>query len=186
MNTIAAKNDLKLACAEMPATLAVEPWEVLAALLSSVRVISIINFRMLVYEYVNNGNLEQWLHGAMCQCRYLTWEACMKVLLGNAKAGFVSHFRGFVSLAVVKVPPCHEGKRWESNGSSLCDSDQELMELKDTMNLESSYNEKIGELMNGFYTQPSVGGTVGEDACLIAVFSPSFSPGDASLVELRL
>ncbi|XP_057798303.1 probable receptor-like protein kinase At5g18500 [Salvia miltiorrhiza] len=42
--------------------------------------------RLLVYEYVNNGNLEQWLHGAMCQHGYLTWEARMKVLLGTAKA----------------------------------------------------------------------------------------------------
>ncbi|CAL5415155.1 unnamed protein product [Camellia sinensis] len=42
--------------------------------------------RMLVYEYVNNGNLEQWLHGAMHQHGYLTWEARMKVLLGTAKA----------------------------------------------------------------------------------------------------
>ncbi|KAG5544467.1 hypothetical protein RHGRI_017029 [Rhododendron griersonianum] len=118
---------------------------------------------MLVYEYVNNGNLEQWLHGAMCQYRYLTWEARMKVLLGTAclftpshrdikssniliddnfnakKSDFgltkypadwtslyiMNHFRGFVSLAVVKVPPCHEGKHWESNGLSLRDFDQE-------------------------------------------------------------
>ncbi|GMH13120.1 hypothetical protein Nepgr_014961 [Nepenthes gracilis] len=42
--------------------------------------------RMLVYEYVNNGNLEQWLHGAMRQRGHLTWEARMKVLLGTAKA----------------------------------------------------------------------------------------------------
>ncbi|KAJ9172873.1 hypothetical protein P3X46_016068 [Hevea brasiliensis] len=42
--------------------------------------------RMLVYEYVNNGNLEQWLHGAMCHHGTLTWEARMKVLLGTAKA----------------------------------------------------------------------------------------------------
>ncbi|OWM63249.1 hypothetical protein CDL15_Pgr010649 [Punica granatum] len=42
--------------------------------------------RMLVYEYVNNGNLEQWLHGAMRQYGHLTWEARMKVLLGTAKA----------------------------------------------------------------------------------------------------
>lgn len=44
------------------------------------------NFRLLVYEYVNNGNLEQWLHGAMRQHGYLTWEARMKILLGTAKA----------------------------------------------------------------------------------------------------
>ncbi|CAN1312969.1 Probable receptor-like protein kinase At5g18500 [Linum perenne] len=43
-------------------------------------------FRMLVYEYVNNGNLEQWLHGAMRHHGYLTWEARIKVLLGTAKA----------------------------------------------------------------------------------------------------
>ncbi|XP_058095237.1 probable receptor-like protein kinase At2g42960 isoform X2 [Magnolia sinica] len=42
--------------------------------------------RMLVYEYVNNGNLEQWLHGAMRQYGILTWEARMKVILGTAKA----------------------------------------------------------------------------------------------------
>ncbi|KAJ6405554.1 hypothetical protein OIU84_013506 [Salix udensis] len=37
--------------------------------------------RMLVYEYVNNGNLEQWLHGGMHHHGILTWEARMKVLL---------------------------------------------------------------------------------------------------------
>ncbi|KAL8147629.1 hypothetical protein AgCh_005087 [Apium graveolens] len=42
--------------------------------------------RMLVYEYMNNGNLEQWLHGAMREHGSLTWEARMKVLLGTAKA----------------------------------------------------------------------------------------------------
>ncbi|KAJ7955319.1 Kinase family protein [Quillaja saponaria] len=42
--------------------------------------------RLLVYEYVNNGNLEQWLHGAMRQHGYLTWDARMKILLGTAKA----------------------------------------------------------------------------------------------------
>lgn len=42
--------------------------------------------RLLVYEYVNNGNLEQWLHGAMRQHGNLTWDARMKVLIGTAKA----------------------------------------------------------------------------------------------------
>lgn len=42
--------------------------------------------RMLVYEYVNNGNLEQWLHGAMRHHGSLTWEARIKILLGTAKA----------------------------------------------------------------------------------------------------
>ncbi|MQL80324.1 hypothetical protein Taro_012753 [Colocasia esculenta] len=42
--------------------------------------------RMLVYEYVNNGNLEQWLHGAMRQRGSLTWEVRIKILLDTAKA----------------------------------------------------------------------------------------------------
>ncbi|KAG4957102.1 hypothetical protein JHK85_043482 [Glycine max] len=42
--------------------------------------------RLLVYEYVNNGNLEQWLHGAMRQHGFLTWDARIKILLGTAKA----------------------------------------------------------------------------------------------------
>lgn len=45
-----------------------------------------VPFRMLVYEYVNNGNLEQWLHGAMRQRGVLTWEARMKIIIGIAKA----------------------------------------------------------------------------------------------------
>jgi len=42
--------------------------------------------RMLVYEFVNNGNLEQWLHGAMRQRGVFTWENRMKVVTGTAKA----------------------------------------------------------------------------------------------------
>ncbi|KAF3336207.1 putative serine/threonine-protein kinase [Carex littledalei] len=42
--------------------------------------------RMLVYEYVNNGNLDQWLHGAMQHRGSLTWEARINILLGTAKA----------------------------------------------------------------------------------------------------
>ncbi|VVB03176.1 unnamed protein product [Arabis nemorensis] len=42
--------------------------------------------RMLVYEYVNSGNLEQWLHGAMRQHGTLTWGARMKIIIGTAQA----------------------------------------------------------------------------------------------------
>uniref|UniRef100_A0A0D9YC18 non-specific serine/threonine protein kinase n=1 Tax=Oryza glumipatula TaxID=40148 RepID=A0A0D9YC18_9ORYZ len=42
--------------------------------------------RMLVYEFVNNGNLEQWLHGAMRQHGVFSWENRMKVVIGTAKA----------------------------------------------------------------------------------------------------
>jgi hypothetical protein len=48
--------------------------------------IALVLFRMLVYEYVSNGNLEQWLHGAMRQRGVLTWEARMKIIIGIAKA----------------------------------------------------------------------------------------------------
>ncbi|KAE8672600.1 putative receptor-like protein kinase [Hibiscus syriacus] len=41
--------------------------------------------RMLVYEYVNNGNLEQWLHGDVGSCSPLTWDIRMNIILGTAK-----------------------------------------------------------------------------------------------------
>ncbi|XP_057962573.1 probable serine/threonine-protein kinase At1g01540 isoform X2 [Malania oleifera] len=41
--------------------------------------------RMLVYEYVDNGNLEQWLHGDVGPCSPLTWEIRMSIILGTAK-----------------------------------------------------------------------------------------------------
>ncbi|KAI4385122.1 hypothetical protein MLD38_003180 [Melastoma candidum] len=41
--------------------------------------------RMLVYEYVNNGNLELWLHGDVGRQSPLTWEIRMKIILGMAK-----------------------------------------------------------------------------------------------------
>lgn len=40
---------------------------------------------MLVYEYVNNGNLEQWLHGDVGPCSPLTWEIRMNIIRGTAK-----------------------------------------------------------------------------------------------------
>ncbi|XVF39903.1 hypothetical protein PTKIN_Ptkin01aG0070200 [Pterospermum kingtungense] len=42
-------------------------------------------YRMLVYEYVDNGNLEQWLHGDVGPCSPLTWEIRMNIVLGTAK-----------------------------------------------------------------------------------------------------
>ncbi|WMV09432.1 hypothetical protein MTR67_002817 [Solanum verrucosum] len=44
---------------------------------------------MLVYEYANNGNLEQWLDAAMRHHMYLTWKARMKVLIGTAKVSLI-------------------------------------------------------------------------------------------------
>ncbi|XP_056854990.1 probable receptor-like serine/threonine-protein kinase At4g34500 [Raphanus sativus] len=41
--------------------------------------------RMLVYEYIDNGNLEQWLHGDVGPVSPLTWDIRMKVAIGTAK-----------------------------------------------------------------------------------------------------
>ncbi|KAJ6971677.1 hypothetical protein D5086_025465 [Populus alba] len=41
--------------------------------------------RMLVYEYVENGNLEQWLHGDVGPCSPLTWEIRINIIIGTAK-----------------------------------------------------------------------------------------------------
>ncbi|KAI0499980.1 hypothetical protein KFK09_018188 [Dendrobium nobile] len=41
--------------------------------------------RMLVYEYVDNGNLDQWLHGDLGDVSLLTWEIRMNIILGTAK-----------------------------------------------------------------------------------------------------
>ncbi|GJM88695.1 hypothetical protein PR202_ga04790 [Eleusine coracana subsp. coracana] len=41
--------------------------------------------RILVYEYVDNGNLEQWLHGDVGPVSPLTWDIRMNVVLGTAK-----------------------------------------------------------------------------------------------------
>lgn len=54
-------------------------------------------FRVLVYEYVNNGNLEQWLHGAMRQWGFLTWEARMKIIFGTAKASVSCYLSSYYS-----------------------------------------------------------------------------------------
>ncbi|CAI9101986.1 OLC1v1000167C1 [Oldenlandia corymbosa var. corymbosa] len=41
--------------------------------------------RMLVYEYVDNGTLEQWLHGDVGEVSPLTWDIRMNIILGTAK-----------------------------------------------------------------------------------------------------
>lgn len=41
--------------------------------------------RMLVYEYVDNGNLEQWLHGDVGSYSPLTWDIRMNIIVGTAK-----------------------------------------------------------------------------------------------------
>ncbi|CAO2817777.1 unnamed protein product [Amaranthus hypochondriacus] len=41
--------------------------------------------RILVYEYVDNGNLEQWLHGDVGSVSPLTWDIRMDIMIGTAK-----------------------------------------------------------------------------------------------------
>lgn len=50
---------------------------------------------MLVYEYVDNGNLEQWLHGDVGPCSPLTWEVRMNIILGTAKGYVLSQISLF-------------------------------------------------------------------------------------------
>ena len=45
----------------------------------------ILVVRMLVYEYVDNGNLDQWLHGDVGEVSPLTWGIRMNIILGTAK-----------------------------------------------------------------------------------------------------
>lgn len=47
--------------------------------------VSYSSIRMLVYEYLDNGNLEQWLHGDVGPRSPLTWEIRMNIILGAAK-----------------------------------------------------------------------------------------------------
>ncbi|KAJ8900477.1 hypothetical protein K2173_025254 [Erythroxylum novogranatense] len=42
-------------------------------------------YRMLVYEYIDNGNLEQWLHGDVGEISPLKWDIRMNIILGTAK-----------------------------------------------------------------------------------------------------
>ncbi|EPS71499.1 hypothetical protein M569_03254, partial [Genlisea aurea] len=41
--------------------------------------------RMLVYEYVDNGSLDQWLHGDVGDVSPLTWEIRLNIIIGTAK-----------------------------------------------------------------------------------------------------
>ncbi|KAH7854439.1 hypothetical protein Vadar_013846 [Vaccinium darrowii] len=42
-------------------------------------------FRMLVYEYVDNGNLSQWLHGCVRSASPLTWKIRLSIIQAAAK-----------------------------------------------------------------------------------------------------
>ncbi|KAL4323128.1 hypothetical protein GQ457_11G032730 [Hibiscus cannabinus] len=49
------------------------------------RILLLCDSRMLVYEYVNNSNLHQWLHGPLGQASPLPWTTRMNIIRGIAK-----------------------------------------------------------------------------------------------------
>ncbi|TVU48548.1 hypothetical protein EJB05_08189 [Eragrostis curvula] len=52
---------------------------------TTIAVKNLLNNRMLVYEYVDNGNLDQWLHGDVGEVSPLTWDIRMNIMLATAK-----------------------------------------------------------------------------------------------------
>ncbi|KAL8544093.1 hypothetical protein ACS0TY_004581 [Phlomoides rotata] len=42
-------------------------------------------YRMVVYEYVENGNLEHWLHNCISKISPLTWSIRMRIIIGIAR-----------------------------------------------------------------------------------------------------
>lgn len=51
--------------------------------------------RMLVYEYIDNGNLEQWLHGDVGPISPLTWDIRMRIAIGTAKGYDILIYNSF-------------------------------------------------------------------------------------------
>jgi hypothetical protein len=59
-----------------------------------------------VYEYVDNGNLDQWLQGDVGNVSPLTWDIRMNIILGTAKGygdvlKLVQHY--FVSIQCMQL-----------------------------------------------------------------------------------
>lgn len=53
--------------------------------------------RILVYEYVENGNLDQWIHGDLGSSSPLNWENRMKIILGTAKGYmYIYHYHVWI------------------------------------------------------------------------------------------
>lgn len=50
---------------------------------------------MLVYEYIDNGNLEQWLHGDVGPISPLTWDIRMRIAIGTAKGYDILIYNSF-------------------------------------------------------------------------------------------
>jgi hypothetical protein len=75
------------------------------------------DLRILVYEYVDNGNLEQWLHGDVGAVSPLTWDIRMNIVLGMAK-GCLNFFFPLLFVLLPHVLPLN---RWCMYGSLMRD-----------------------------------------------------------------
>uniref|UniRef100_N1R4D5 non-specific serine/threonine protein kinase n=1 Tax=Aegilops tauschii TaxID=37682 RepID=N1R4D5_AEGTA len=76
---------------------------------------------ILVYEYVDNGNLEQWLHGDNGPVSPLSWDARMDIVLGTAK-GITYLHEGLEPKVVhrdIKSSNILLDKRWNSKVSDF-------------------------------------------------------------------
>ncbi|XP_073286643.1 probable receptor-like serine/threonine-protein kinase At4g34500 [Primulina huaijiensis] len=77
--------------------------------------------RLLVYEFIDNGNLEQWLHGEVGPISPLTWEIRMKIASGTAR-GLAYLHEGLEPKVVhrdVKSSNILLDKRWNSKVSDF-------------------------------------------------------------------
>ncbi|KAI3772360.1 hypothetical protein L6452_03545 [Arctium lappa] len=61
--------------------------------------------RLLVYEYVDNGNLEQWLHRDVGPISPLTWDIRMKIAVGTAKGEVLQVVAFNTGIAIRQVYP---------------------------------------------------------------------------------
>lgn len=79
----------------------------------------VLFLRMLVYEYVDNGNLDQWLHGDVGEVSPLTWDIRMNIILGTAK-GYCPYITSlFFFLLHRKEKPCSAVCKFHSFGDFL-------------------------------------------------------------------
>ncbi|KAJ6395857.1 hypothetical protein OIU77_021001 [Salix suchowensis] len=100
--------------------------------------------RMLVYEYVDNGNLEQWLHGDVGPVSPLTWDIRMNIAIGTAK-GCASYVTTRVMGTFGYVSPDYASTGMLNEGSDVYSFGVLLMELI-TGRSPVDYSRPAGEI----------------------------------------
>ncbi|KAB5541434.1 hypothetical protein DKX38_014408 [Salix brachista] len=100
--------------------------------------------RMLVYEYVDNGNLEQWLHGDVGPVSPLTWFIRMKIAIGTAK-GCASYVTTRVMGTFGYVSPDYASTGMLNEGSDVYSFGILLMEMI-TGRSPIDYSRPAGEM----------------------------------------